>query len=365
MSTAVETSVVSFPLERPTLRARWRDAKSGHASLPYFITGDENRLAHFACQNQTDVFQLGNPLLLTGAIGTGKTAIALHLAAQHLIGLGLAQDTKAVVYLPAIDFARSYAEAANSDDMPPFREHIDQAPVLVIDDLHLMVDKKAAQEELAARIEARSDAQKPTILVCRRLPSEIRSLRPRLVSRALHGLTIPLSPPCDDAKRLILGELALVHDLQLGELEIDRLLAGLPDDVAVPAIDAALQQVALLCRMKSAEPNVSMIDQVIESTQQTSEVAIAKVAQTVARLMGLKTADLRSSSRKQMVVRARSLAMYIARRNTSKSLDQIGKHFGGRDHSTVLHSIRKTESLVETDVDLHQVFNDVNEKLKS
>ena len=117
--------------------------------------------------------------------------------------------------------------------------------------------------------------------------------------------------------------------------------------------------------MKSAEPNVSMIDQVIESTQQTSEVAIAKVAQTVARLMGLKTADLRSSSRKQMVVRARSLAMYIARRNTSKSLDQIGKHFGGRDHSTVLHSIRKTESLLETDVDLHQVFNDVNEKLKS
>ena len=81
--------------------------------------------------------------------------------------------------------------------------------------------------------------------------------------------------------------------------------------------------------------------------------------------MGIKTADLRSSSRKQLVVRGRSLAMYIARQATSKSLTDIGKYFGGRDHSTVLHSIRKIESSLQDDADLHRVFNEVNEKISA
>ena len=345
------------------MRARWRDAQASNSSLPYFIAGEENRLAGFVCQSETGVFELGNPLLLTGAVGTGKTCIALHLAARQAISMGIAANIESVKYLPAVDFAREYAEAASSDDMPPFRESIDNAPILVIDDLHLIADKTPAQEELAARIEARSNAQKPTLLTCRRLPSEVRSMRSRLVSRALHGLTIALSPPQGKARLLILAELAMTHDLSLDDVLLERLAEGLSDKLSVRALDAAMKQLSLWCRMNNAAVDAKAIENVINQSSQGSEVELSKITQTVARQMGIKTADLRSSSRKQTVVRGRSLAMYIARQATSKSLADIGKYFGGRDHTTVLHAIRKTESVLQDDVDLHRVFNEVNEKI--
>lgn len=365
MSIATETTVVSFPLERPLLRARWRDAQTSNPSLPYFIAGEENRLARFVCQSESGVFELGNPLLLTGAVGTGKTSIALHLAARQAITMGIAANIESVKYLPAVDFAREYAEAASSDDMPPFRESIDRAPILVIDDLHLIADKTAAQEELAARIEERSNAQKPTLLTCRRLPSEVRSMRSRLVSRALHGLTIALSPPSGEARRVIMAELALLHDLSIDDALMDTLNQGLGEKLSVRALDATMKQISLWCRMNNEAVNQAAIESAINTSSQGNEVAMSKITQTVARQMGIKTADLRSSSRKQTVVRGRSLAMYIARQATSKSLTDIGKYFGGRDHSTVLHSIRKIESMLKDDVDLHRVFNEVNEKISA
>ncbi|NNE01414.1 MAG: AAA family ATPase [Pirellulaceae bacterium] len=365
MTTLSESTVVSFPLERPLLRQRWRDAQTGNTALPYFIAGDENRLALFACRSESSVFELGNPLLLIGPVGSGKTSIALHLAARQAIAMSLAHQTGVVKYLPAVDFAREYAEAANADDMPPFRASLDDAAILLIDDLHLIADKSPAQEELAARIDARTDALKPTVLTCRRLPSELRTMRPRLISRALNGLTISLRPPQGDARRLILRELAMVHDVQLSDELMERLDTGLNEELPVRSLDSAIKQISLWCRMNNALPCDEAITSAIETASRSDEVALGKITRTVARQMGLKTADLRSSSRKQSVVRARSLAMLIARRMTHKSLDQIGKYFGGRDHSTVLHAIRKTESLLADDIDLHQVLHDVTEKISA
>ncbi|QDT08072.1 helix-turn-helix domain-containing protein [Planctomycetes bacterium K23_9] len=363
---ATQPTVTSFPLERPLLRARWRDATAGNnPALPFFIAGTENRLITSVCQSNSGVFDLGNPVLLIGPTGCGKTSLALHLAAQQAIALGQVQQVGAVKYLPAIDFARGFAEASAADDMPPFRAEIDDAPVLVIDDLHLMADKAPAQEELAARIEMRTDAQRPTLITCRRLPPEIRSFRPRLVSRTLHGLTLPIRLPSGEARRLILRELAMMNDVNLDEALFDALDAGLEDDLSVRALDGAMKQVSLWCRMNDSAVDLAAINNAIGATKRSDDVSLGKICRVVARRSGLKTADLRSSSRKQSVVRARSLAMLIARRQTGNSLDQIGKYFGGRDHSTVLHAIRKSESMLDSDTDLHQTHNDVTEKLFS
>ena len=368
MTTTLETKtidqkVTSFPLERPPLRIRRRDTRVVESGLPYFIAGDENRLVSFVCRSEVPVFQMGNPLLLIGPTGVGKTAVAMHLAARQAIASGIGDSVGVVVYMPAIDFARKYAEAVDSDDLPPLRHEIDDASILVIDDLNLIADKSAAQDELALRLDTRIAGEKPTILTCRRLPSEVRTMRPLLVSRCLPGLTIPISPPGMAARRTLLRDLSVHRSLEIEHELLDVLAEGLDAKLTTRALDAAVKEIELWCRMNESVPTLEAIQSVIDTVGRAGEVSLQKITSSVARRFRQKTSDLRSSSRKQQIVRARSLAMYLARQLTSKSLDQIGDHFGGRDHSTVLHAIRKTESLIEQDSDLRSVANDVTESL--
>jgi chromosomal replication initiator protein len=363
VASIVESAVVSFPLERPLLRGRRRDVAG--SALPYFICGPENQLVGFVAKADTSVFDLGNPLLLVGPSGVGKTSIALHLASREATLRSISDDPTGVKYLAAVDFARAYAEAVGAEDILPFRGDIDDAPILVIEDFHLISDKAAAQDELAARIDARMIERRPTILTCRRLPSEVRGMRPMLISRSLPGLTISLRPPADEARKLILRELSLVHGVDLDETLLNMLDDGLDEEFSVRALEAAIKQINLDCRMRNSEVDATAIQSAIDSCSRCDEIAISKITQSVARIFGLKTTDLRSSSRKHSVVRARSLAMLLARKLTSKSLNQIGVYFGGRDHSTVLHAIRKTEALLAEDAELHQALQDVTEKLSA
>ncbi|MDE0865854.1 MAG: DnaA/Hda family protein [Rubripirellula sp.] len=363
MATATGTAatVHSFPLERPSARVRKRTAPIQGGSLPYFIAGDENRMVRFVASAEGSVFGLGNPLLLVGPSGSGKTAIALHLAARESSRSNTGEPTP-VLYYPAVDFARLYAEAVGADDLPPLRQEISEAPILVIDDLHLINDKSAAQDELAARIEDRVTRGLPTLLACKRLPSEIRGMRPLLVSRVLPGLTIPLEMPTGAARSQLLREIAVHLGLEIDSDLIDSLDQKLEPRIPTRALEAALKQVSLWCRMNEAAPNEDAIASAIMVVGQRQEISLAAISNTVAKYFRLKVADLRSSSRKQNLVRARSLSMFMARQMTSKSMHQIGEYFGGRDHTTVLHAIRKTQVLLESDTDLQRAAEDVREK---
>lgn len=357
------TSVVSFPLERPAVRARRRSARLTTGSLPYFIAGQENRLLSFVCTSESPTFDLGNPILLIGPSGVGKTAIALHLAARSAIDSAVDGEPAKVNFYPAIDFARQYAEAIAADDLPPLRAEINDAAILVIDDLHLIADKPAAQDELAMRIEARGNAGLPTILTCRRLPMEIRGIRPLLASRAVPGLTIPIVVPTGSARRMLLSEQAVHHGLEIDAGLIEILSDGLDSNLSPRSLEAVIKQILLWCRMNEREPTIEAVQFALEHAAKTEEISIASITTAVARYFRMKSSEIRSSSRKQNLVRARSLAMLLSRQLTGKSMHQIGDHFGGRDHTTVLHAIRKTQSLLETDADLRRAAEEVAEKL--
>ena len=264
MSSVLESTVTTFPLERPLLRGRRREIGG---LLPYFICGEENQLLSFVCRSDASVFQLGNPVLLVGPAGIGKTSIALHVAAREATQRSLSHDPNAVKYFAAVDFARAYAEAISSEDLAPYRAEVDDAEILIVDDLHSINDKGPAQDELATRIDARMSLRRPTILTCRRLPSEIRRMRPMLVSRSLPGLTIPIQPPAGEARQLILREAAQHHDVPLDNEWLDLLDRGLSDRLSARSLESAIKKISLWTRMNDCPPNAKAIDSAIESNQ--------------------------------------------------------------------------------------------------
>jgi chromosomal replication initiator protein len=359
-------AVISFPLEQPALGSRRRTLPTVRTLLPYFIAGEENRLAAFVAQTTTGLFEFGNPILLIGPSGSGKTVLALHLAARQATAVTATQGEPATVhYCTALDFARQYAEAIAADDLPPLRQEIHHAALWIVDDLHLIADKLAAQDELAQRIDGRTQLGRPTLVTCRRLPAEVRGIRSLLSSRVLPGLTIPMATPTGEARRQLLAELAIQLDLKISDDLLDSLHAELDSQLPARSLEAALQQVYLWSRMHDHPPTIEAVRSAVHIVGRSEEISLAVIAATVSKYFRMKLADLRSDSRKQNLVRARSLAMLLARRLTSKSMHQIGDYFGGRDHTTVLHAIRKTESLLEQDADLRRAADEVQEKLSA
>lgn len=374
-------TVSSFALERPSLRRRRRETPVVQPVTPLFYYGRENRLAGYVCDQSVEpLIEIARPLLLVGPSGVGKTALALHLAQR--IGINSIWDSinadaslepgsgvtskvlsSRVLYQPAVDFAREFASSVDSKDMPRMRRRLDEAIVWVVDDLHAIADKAPAQEELAARLEARDAAGRITIVTCRRLPSEIRGLRPPLVSRTLPGLTVTLRPPEGETRHAILRELILAH-LPDSDPDSWRLLdGGLEAAATVRELEAAVKQVAMWCRMTEAPVCIEAIESAIGKVGAKEEVSIKAITTAVARQLGVKSSEMRSGSRRQNIVRARSLAMYLSRKLTDSSLTHIGDAFGGRDHSTVLHAIRKMESAFDEDAELRRAAAQITERL--
>ncbi len=209
----------------------------------------------FLAESDAPLFDFGNPLLLIGPSGCGKTSIALHVAAKQAISTPIDDRPAKVTFYAAVDFARQYAEAIAADDLPPLRVELDEAPILLIDDLNLIHDKPAAQEELASRIETRTLARRATIITCSRLPSEIRGIRPILASRVLPGLTVPISPPSGYSRIVLLREISLHLGLEVQDDLLNILDGGLANGLPVRSLEAALKHVSLWCRMNESEAN--------------------------------------------------------------------------------------------------------------
>ncbi len=353
--------VQAIPLRSPARLSRGRSALPLNPLLPNFLAGPENRLAAFVCGSRESIVDRGNPLLLVGPSGSGKTALALTLAAAEAEHL----EQPKILHLPAVDFARRYAEAVDGDDLDHFRKTVDEANLVLIDDVHLITDKLAAQEELANRLAVRTDAGRITLLTCRRLPTEIRGFRPLLSSRMLPGLTITVALPGEETRRRLITALAAQESLELDEELHDLLASGLPKDLPAGRLAAAVTHIRIWCRNEGCQPNLAAMQSAIDATASRDEPSMAMITQSVARRFKLRTADLKGPTRRQQVVRARALAMFLGRKLTSQSLQQIGDYFGGRDHTTVLHACRKTESLLTDNPELSRTADEVTETLQA
>lgn len=316
-----------------------------------FVVGKPNALAHAAARRVVECAAIPfNPLFIYGGVGLGKT----HL--MHAIAHAIEEQTpeKTVMYLSAEKFMYQFVKALRNDSTMNFKEMFRSVDVLMIDDIQFIAGKESTQEEFFHTFNALVDQNKQIIISADKAPGDLNGLDERLRSRLAWGLVADIHPT--------------TYDLRLGILQTKRELLGaeVPDSVLeflalkvtsnIRELEGALNRIV-------AHADVSRQDITLENTQEVLQdllrahdrrITIDEIQRKVAEHYNLRMADMHSARRARNVARPRQVAMYLAKQLTARSLPEIGRKFGGRDHTTVMHAVRKVEELMEDDAQIAQ-----------
>jgi len=328
-----------------------------------FYAGPENRAAVSVVEQffaADDAAQLPSPLIWYGPSLSGKTYLARNMAA---FWQQQRPDAK-VLFLTGADYAREFSDACRASTVDHFSARVRRCDLLVVDALDEMLGKVAAQEHCCRTLDQLRVRESTCIITMRHPCGKPRTtfagdLLPGLASRLSAGLSVAVAPPAE-ATRAQLAELfAARFDVALEE-EATRLLAQrLP--ASVPAVANAVAQLA---KRQTDLVTSACVQQWLSEQDSPAPLTLRTIAAAAAKLTGATLGQLRSPSRRTTHVRARGIAMLAARKLTSTSLGAIGREFGGRDHTTVMHACRKTEALLESDRELALLWNELISSLK-
>ncbi len=334
-----------------------------------FVVGAPNRLAHAAAlqvaESAGDQPLKYNPLYIHARVGMGKT----HLL--HAIAWEMKQrnPNAKVLYLTAERFMYSFAEALQTRDAPAFKEKLRTIDLLLIDDMEFL-QGRTFQQEFCHTLNSLIDGGKQVVVAADCAPLLLESFDARMRSRLSGGLVAELSPLDYDLRLKILQrraaeKMAASPGFEIPAEVLDYLAAQLTEngrelEGAITRLHATYQLTGERITVDAAE---STIGDLIRS-KEPKRVKIDDILRVVSKHYGVQRGDLLSSRRNQSIVRPRQIGMYLAKTLTSRSLPEIGRRFGGRDHTTVLHAIRKIESLKQADGVLKEELDSLSRMLK-
>lgn len=325
-----------------------------------FVVGSCNQFAHAAAHAvATKPARQYNPLFIYGGVGMGKT----HL--MHAIGLSLLKNyaSMRIVYTSSERFMNEMISSIKTQRMPLFHQRYRSADVLLIDDIQVLGRKEATQDEFFYTFNELYENQRQIVISSDSPPKEIPGLVERLRSRFEWGLMVDIQPPDLETKLAILDKKADAEGVQL------------PDDVRVfiatktksnvRELEGALVKLIAYSSMTQTEINLSMAQYVLKHIVHNPErrISIDMIIRAVAAKFNLQPAQLKLKSNRREIARPRQIAMYLAKELTQASLPEIGRAFGGKHHTTVLHSISRIDELRRTDADLNRVIQSVSDSL--
>jgi chromosomal replication initiator protein len=323
-----------------------------------FVAGPENSLAATALLPYLErTATQFNPLVLYGPHGTGKSHLAHGLAMwwqQHF-------PAARVDRLAASEFARAYAAALEDQRLEAWRRQIRGLSLLIVEDLGQLTGKRGAQQELLHTLDALAQQDAMVVVTARTLPTHSSGLLSALRSRLSAGLVVPLALPGPCARRAILEHLAALRSISLPKRALHCLADGL--HLSVPALISALLELELAAQLGDEKVDSHRVRQFVAEQGSENMASLRDIACLTAKYFGLKLSDLKSPLRRQPLVAARGVAMYLARQLTKESLQQIGAFFGGRDHTTVLHGCRRTDKLLKRDRETRQAVLELKRML--
>lgn len=316
-------------------------------SFEGFVVGANSQFAHAACQAVASGHGAGyNPLFIHGGPGLGKTHLMQSVGQQWL----LRTRASKVVYLTCEKFTNEFIDAVRKGDLERFRRRYRTAEVMLIDDVQFLGGKERSQEEFFHTFNTLLDGQCQLILTSDRSASEIKNLEPRLMSRFECGLTVELQPPGFETRLAILRRKVDEWNVRVDEGVLRMLAERIHSNVR--RLEGGLMRVgtyASLAGERVTEEKVEHLLRDLLREEGGKLVTIDAIQKLVAEHFDMRLADMTSRRRPASIAVPRQLAMYLSRTLTSSSLVEIGEAFGGRDHGTVIHAVKKVKARLSDD----------------
>src|SRR6201993_1306269 len=325
-----------------------------------FVIGSGNQFAHAACQAVAErPSKAYNPLFLYGGVGMGKT----HLMQAIGHEIKQRQPQSAICYVSSEKFTNEMINSLRYDKMTSFRDKFRNVDVLLVDDIQFLAQKERTQEEFFHTFNALHESMKQIVIASDRPPKELAEVEDRLRSRFEWGLIADIQPPDLETKVAILQKKAEQEKVTLPTDVALYVASNIRSNVREP--EGALLPLVAPPSLIGAEIPLPYAQQVLKNfiDSQARKVTIESIQKMVAEQFGLRLVEIKAKNNSRAIVYPRQIALYLAKQLTEASLPEIGRQFGGKHHTTVLHSVEKIEDVRKNDKDLNRLINKLTEQL--
>ncbi len=339
-----------------------RSAFKPEYTFANFIEGPSNRMAHAAAvavsENPAGLY---NPLFIHGGVGLGKTHLLQAICQSILTRI----PSASVLYLSCEEFVNGYVTSIQRGRIESFRSRYRNADVLVVDDIHFLSAKEGSQEEFFHTFNALHLASRQMVLSSDQPAEDIPALKQHLLSRFKSGFDAPLMPPTYEMRLAILRRKATARGWDIPEEVLDYVAAQVQTNIR--ELEGALTKVMGFASLAKRKPDLDVAREVLREARpsRVTSVTVSEVQGIVAKYYSKRVSELQSKRWTKSTSLARQVCIYLCHRFTGSSLQELGAHFGGRDHTTVLYSIRKVEKTSTKNstlrADIERLIRQINE----
>ncbi len=327
-----------------------------------YIEGDCNRLARsagFAVAQKPGVTSF-NPLMIYGGVGLGKT----HLVQAIGNEIKKKDSKKKIIYVASEKFTNQFIDSLKNNNVQSFISYYRQVDVLILDDVQFLRDKEKTQEIFFHIFNHLHQAGKQIIMTSDCAPKDLKGLQERLVSRFKWGLTADLQQPSFEMRMAIIQNKIQEDGIHIPEQVLEYIAYTV--DTNIRELEGVVVSLIAHASLTRVDIDLELAKKVLKNIVKEidSEVGIDYIQKTVSEYFHVDQDDLKAKTRKKEIVIARQVAMYFSKDYTNHSLKSIGYHFGGRDHSTVIHALQSVDNMIDTDAKFRYSVDELKKKLK-
>jgi chromosomal replication initiator protein len=330
-----------------------------------FVVGASNQFANAACLAVANLPAKNyNPLFIYGGVGLGKTHL-LHAIGNSILQNRILPDVKKICYLSSEEFTNELINSIRYEKMEEFRNKFRKMDILLIDDIQFISGKERTQAEFFHTFNSLYEARKQIVVTSDKFPKDIPNFEERLRSRFEWGLIADIQPPDIETKVAILRKKAEIENIPLPNDVAFFLASQIDSNIRI--LEGSLIRIGAFASLTKTPIDITMTKEALKNIIKPKEeiISIDTIQKVVSGFFNIKVSDLKVKRKYKGYVLPRQVAMYLSRKLTSASLLEIGDKFGGKDHSTVLHSIKKVEEKMALETSFREMIENLQSRIKS